>query len=150
MIQFIKNKILESSFNRKFKFFNQYTRRAFHLKTDEQLKEYSLKCIREIAKENKKEITSLSLDDVYRVLCKIRKKTPGLLRKITLKQVIQIVQTTDKAGYASNLIYALAYSTPLPLTYIPLKFFLGKKIKYVFVVWIVTLTACELYKRKKT
>ena len=135
MFGFVKNKILESSFNRKFRFFNKYTRRAIFLKTNEELEKYARQCIEEIAQENKKRWSSLSLDDIYRVLCAIRKKTPGLLRKITLEQMMKIYKTTDKAGYGFNLIWAFAHSSPMPLMYIPLKLTFGRKIKDVFIIW---------------
>lgn len=70
---FRKNKLIRK-FKKEFEGFNSYTLQAMKLKTDEQLKEHCLKCIDKIAKDNKKDIKSVSLEDIYRVLYKIRKK----------------------------------------------------------------------------
>ena len=115
------------------------------LKTDEQLKEHCLKCIDKIAKDNKKDIKSVSLEDIYRVLYKIRKKTPKLLREIKLSQIEKTIKSLETMGDISQLIYSMAYLTPIPALLIPIKKIFGKRIKYVIVTWIVSLIATEIY-----
>ena len=145
MITWIKKKILTNQFKRKFVYFNSYTLQAFKLKTDKQLKEHCLNCIDKIAKDNKKDIKSVSLEDIYRVLYKIRKKTPKLLRQVTLSELEKTIKSVGTAGDISSLIYSVAGFTPVPLLYLPLKKFLGKRIKYVMITWVVSIIATEIY-----
>ncbi|MDE0118971.1 MAG: hypothetical protein OXM55_03055 [Bdellovibrionales bacterium] len=129
--------------------FNSYTLQAMKLKTDEELKEHCLKCIDKIAKDNKKDIKSVSLEDIYRVLYKIRKKTPKLLREIKLSQIEKTIKSFETVGDISSLIYSIAYSTPIPVLLIPIKKIFGKRIKYVIVIWIASVVAMEIYGSKK-
>ena len=149
MFKWIEKKKLIRKFKKEFEGFNSYTLQAVKLKTDEQLKEHCLKCIDKIAKDNKKDIKSVSLEDIYRVLSKIRKKTPKLLREIKLSQIEKTIKSFRTAGDISQLIYGIAYLTPIPVLLIPIKKIFGKRIKYVIVTWIVSLVATEIYANRK-
>ena len=68
MFQRLKNKKLIRKFKKKFEEFNSYTLQAMKLKTDEQLKEHCLKCVNKIAKDNKKDIKLVSLEDISQLI----------------------------------------------------------------------------------
>ena len=148
MFEWFKEKKLIRKFRKEFERFNSYTLQAVKLKTDEQLKEHCFKCIDKIAKDNKKDIKSVSLEDIYRVLYKIRKKTPKLLREIKLFQIEKTIKSFRTVGDISPFIYSIAYLSPTPMLFIPIKRILGKRIKYVIVTWIVSLAAIEIYGNK--
>ena len=149
MFKWIRERKLVRKFKKEFEGFNSYTLQAVKLKTDEQLKDHCLKCLDKIAKDNKKDIKSISLEDFYRVLSKIRKKTPRLLREIKLSHIEKTIKSGKTAGDVFSFIYSLAYSTPIPVLLIPIKKVLGKRIKYVIVTWIVSLIATEIYGNKE-
>ncbi len=145
MFSWMRNKILNSSVNNKYKIFNQYTKGALALKTDEEFKKYCFQCFEKISKENKKDIKSLSLADISRVLNKINKKAPKLLRKITLKQFQQALTFTGTAGNFMTIISAIA--SPFSLVYLALKLKYKEKAKYAFGIWVVTWIAREIYEK---
>ena len=149
MFKWIKRQRLIRKFKKEFQGFNAYTLQAMKLTTDEQLKEHCLKCIDKIAKDNNKDIESVSLEDIYRVLYKIRKKTPKLLREIKLSQMQKTVKSLEGAGDISSLVFSIAFLSPIPALLIPIKKVFGKKIKYVIVTWVVSLVAKEIYGSKK-
>lgn len=149
MISWVKRKVLKSKFNRDFVCVNKYTKRAFNLKTDKDFKKLCWECIGDIAGENKKDIKAVSLEDIYRVLDKIRKKTPKLLRRITLHQLMQLKEISSSAGNAYNIIYSISNLTPVPLVYTVLKNFFGKRIGYVVKIYIVSAIAKEIYEGDK-
>ena len=142
----IKENILKILFQRKFVGFNKHTAKAFTLTKDEDFKKLCLECIQSIAGKNKKDIKSVSLEDIYRVLHKIRQKTPKLLRKITLSQVINLKNTTSSFSNIVNFIRAISNLTPIPLIYIGLKKTLGKRVEYAFKIYIVSVIAEEIYR----
>ena len=128
----IKKKILIFKFKKSFVYFNKYTRQAFKTHSDEEFKRLCWKCVKETAKQNKKDIKSVSLEDIYRVLYKIRKKFPKLLRRITLNQFLKTKNTLSVAGDVSNVIWFISSLTHLPLIYVVLKKIIGKRSEYVF------------------
>ena len=148
-MSWIKTKILKSRFKRKFVRFNKYTAKAFKLKTDEDFKRLCLECMNEIAGENKKDIKSVSLDDIWRVLNKIRKKTPKLLRKITLYQIINLKNISSSMSNTFSFVHSILSLTPVPLMFVGLKKIFGKKVEYAFKIYIVSMIAEEIYKGDK-
>ena len=145
MFNWIRKKKLIRKFRKEFENFNSYTLQAVKLKTDEELKEHCIKCINKIAEDNKKDIKSVSLEDIYWALYKIRKKTPKLLREIKLFQIEKIIKSFKATGDISSLISSVIYLTPIPALFIPIKKIIGKRAKYVVVTWIVSVVATEVY-----
>ena len=145
MFQWIRKNRLIKKFKKEFEGFNSYTLQAAKLKTDEQLKEHCLKCIDKIAKDNKKDTKEVSLEDIYQALHEIRNKTPKLLREIKLSQIEKTTKSVKTVGDISSLICGIALATPIPALLIPIKKFLGKRIKYVITTWIVSIIAMEIY-----
>ena len=142
----IKKRVLIHKFKKNFVSFNKYTVQAFKTNSDEEFNKLCWKCIEETAKQNKKDIKSISLEDVYQVLYKIRKKFPKILRRVTLNQFVKLQKSMSLAGDASNLIYFVSHLTPLPLIYLGLKKIIGKKVEYAFKIYILTWMAQEIYK----
>ena len=142
----IKQKILILKFKKNFVCFNKYTLQAFKTHSDEEFKKLCWKCIEETAKQNKKDIKSISLEDIYRVLYKIRKKFPKLLRRVTLNQFLKMKNTLSLAGDASNVVWFISSLTPLPLIYAVVKKVIGKRAEYVFKIYLLTWIAQEIYK----
>ena len=147
MFKWIRERKLTKKF-KEFVGFNSYTAQAMKLETDEQLKEHCLKCIDKIAKDNKKEIKSVSLEDIYRVLSKVRKKTPKLLRQITLSQIEKTMKSAGSMSNTYQFIYSIANLTPVPLIFMPIKKIFGRRVKFVIVTWVVSLVAKEIYNNK--
>ncbi len=145
----IKRKFLENKFKKRFVCFNEYTLKAFKINKDSDFKHLCIECIDEIAKRNNKDIKSVSLEDIYRVLHKIRKRTPKLLRRITLYQIIKLKDIGSSAGNAFNIIYSISQLTPIPLMYVGLKKIFGKRIGYVVQIYIVSVIAKEIYEGDK-
>ena len=145
----IKTNFLKLKFKKKFVRFNKYTTRAFMLKTDEDFKKLCWECVNKIAGENKKDIKSVSLEDIYRVLDKIRKKTPKLLRRITLYQIINLKNISSSMTDTFNFIRSISSLTPVPLIFIGLKKILEKRVEYAFKVYIVSIIAEEIYRGDK-
>ena len=143
----IKAKFLERQFKKQFVHFNKWTRRAFKLKTDEDFNKLFLECVTEIADSHKKDIKSVSLEDIYRVLHNIRKKTPKMLRKITLYQVIKLKDITSTTSDAFYIIKGISGLAVIPLIYVGLKRIIGKRVEYAFKMYVVSVIANELYKR---
>lgn len=152
MVKWIKRKLLKYKFLKKFVYFNKYTAQAFKASTDEEFKKLCWKCVHEIAKNNDKDIRSVSLEDIYRVLYSIRKRTPKLLRRITLQQIIKFKDISSKTGGTYNFITGIACATPLPLIYVGLKKVIGSRVEYAFQMYIISLIAEEIYRkdRKRT
>ena len=146
LFSLLKHKTLLNKFNKNFVQFNKYTLQAFKVQSDEEFKKLCWKCIEETAKQNKKDIKSISLEDIYRVLYKIRKKFPKILRRVTLNQFIKCQQSMSLAGDVSNIIYFISHLTPVPLIYLGVKKAIGKKVEYVFKMYILTWIAQEIYK----
>ena len=142
----IKKKFLILKFKKKFVYFNRYTLQAFKINSDEEFKKLCWKCVEETAKQNKKDIKSISLEDIYRVLHKIRKKFPKLLRRITLNQFLNLKKTMSVAGDVGHIIYFISHLTPVPLIYLGLKKMIGKRVEYAFKIYILTWIAQEIYK----
>ena len=142
----LKTKILTSRFIRKFVYFNKYTLQAFKISSDEEFKTLCWKCVEETAKQNKKDIKSVSLEDIYRVLHKIRKKFPKILRRVTLSQFIKLQKTMSTAGDASNVVWFISNLTPVPLVYLSVKKLIGKRVEYAFKIYILTWIIQEIYK----
>ncbi len=149
MIGRIKEKFLKRKFKKQFVHFNKWTLQAFTITTDEDFKKLLKECVNEIAGSHKKDPKSISLDDIHRVLSKIKKKTPKLLRKITIYQVIKIKDTASITFDTFNIIKVIAGSAVIPLIYIGLKKALGKRVEYAFKMYIVSVIANELYRRDK-
>ena len=149
MISWVKRKLLKYKFLKRFVYFNKYTAQAFKISTDKEFNELCLKCISEIAKNNNKDIKSVSLEDVYRVLYQIRKRTPKLLRRITLHQIMKFKDISSKTGDTFNLITAIGYATPVPLMYVGLKKIIGNRVEYTFKMYVISLIAEEIYKEDK-
>ncbi len=145
MFSWMRNKILNSSVNNKYKIFNRYTKGALALKTDKEFQDYSFQCFEKISKENKKDIKSLSLADISRVLNKINKKAPKLLRKITLRQFQQALTFTGTVGNFMTIISAIG--SPFYIVYFALKLRYRKRVKYAFGIWVVTWIAREIYEK---
>lgn len=146
LFSLLKHKALIHKFNKKFVQFNKYTLQAFKVQSDEEFKKLCWKCIEETAKQNKKDIKSISLEDIYRVLYKIRKKFPKILRRVTLNQFIKCQQSISLAGDAGNIIYFISHLTPVPLIYLGVKKAVGKKVEYAFKMYMLTWIAQEIYK----
>jgi len=121
---------------------------AFKISTDEEFKKLCWQCVDEIAKNHDKDIKSVSLEDIYRVLYRIRKKTPKLLRRITLHQIIKFKDISSKTGNIFNLITAIGYATPVPLMYVGLKKIIGNRVEYAFKMYIISLIAEEIYRKE--
>ena len=156
IIRKIKNKIFkrktkfsERKFKKKFVHFNKWTKRAFKIKTDEDFNKLFLECVNEIAKSHKKDPRSISLEDLYRVLHKIRKKTPKILRRITLYQVIKLKNTASITGDILAVIKAISGLIVIPLMYVGLKRILGRRVEYAFKMYIVSVILNELYRGDK-
>ena len=147
MINLIKRKLLKYKFLKRFVSFNKYTAQAFKVSTDEEFKKLCWRCVSEIAKNNDKDIKSVSLEDIYRVLYKIRKRTPKLLRRITLNQIMKFKDISSKTGDTFNLVTAIGYATPVPLMYVGLKKIVGNRVEYAFKMYIISLIAEEIYKK---
>ena len=145
MFSWIKNQPLWQQFEKKFVQFDSYTVKAVKIKSDEELKDFCLKCLNQIAKENNKDVKSVSLEDIHRALSKVRQKTPDLLRQITWSQMEKGFKTAKTVGDGSSLFISIASLNPLPLLFWPLKKLFGKKIKYVMTVWLVSFMAKEVY-----
>lgn len=148
MFKWIKRRKLIRKFKKEFEGFNSYTLQAMKLKTDEELKKHCIKCVNKIAKDNKKDIKSVSLEDIYWALYEIRKKTPKLLRDIKLFQIEKATKSFKATGDISALISSIAYLTPIPVLFMPIKKIIGKRIKYVIVTWIVSVVATAVYGSK--
>lgn len=146
MVKWVKRKFLKNKFLKRFVYFNKYTAQAFKVSTDEEFKKLCWTCVDEIAKNNDKDIKSVSLEDIYRVLYQIRKRTPKLLRRITLHQIIKFKDISSTTGDTFNLITAIGYATPVPLMYVGLKKIVGNKVEYAFKMYIISLIAEEIYK----
>ena len=144
----IKKQFLFLKFKKSFVYFNKYTLQAFKINSDEEFEKLCWKCVEEIAAQNKKDIKSISLEDVYQVLHKIRKRTPKLLRKVTLYQIIKLKEVSSSTSDTFNIIIGIARLTPIPLIYVGLKKIFGKRVGYAFKIYILTRIAQELYKRK--
>ena len=114
MFKWIRKQKLIRKFRKEFEGFNSYTLQAVKLRTDEELKEHCVKCVNKIAKDNKKDIKSVSLEDIYWALYEIRKKTPKLLREIKLFQIEKTIRSFKTTGDISALISSIAYLTPIP------------------------------------
>ena len=142
----VKKKLLIRKFKKKFVCFNKYTLQAFKINSDEEFKKLCWKCVEETAKQNKKDIKSISLEDIYRVLHKIRKKFPKLLRRVTLNQFLNFKKTISVTGDIGNVIYFISYLTPLPLIYLGLKKMIGKRVEYAFKIYILSWVVQEIYK----
>lgn len=149
MFNWIKQKFLERKFKKQFVHFNKWTLQAFKVKTDEDFKKLCLECVNEIAGQHKKDIKSLSLEDIYRVLHKIREKTPKILRKITLYQLIKLKDIGSKTSDAFYIIKGISGLAVIPLIYVGLKKIIGKRVEYAFKMYIVSLIANELYKENE-
>ena len=145
MLNWMKNNPLLKKFEKKFINFNSYTLKATKIKSDEELKDFCLNCLHSIAKQNNKDIKSVSLEDIYRALHKVRQKTPDLLRQVTWSQMEKGFKTAKTVGDGSSLFISIASLNPLPLMFWPLKKFFGKKIKYVMTVYLVSFMAKEVY-----
>ena len=150
MFCWINKKILSNKFKRKFKHFNKYTKKAFKINDDKQFEDLCWQCINDVAKQHNKNWKSFNLEDVYQVLSTIRNKTPEVLRKITLEQIIKTANMVDKGSIILNLIYGITKLNPVPLAYVALKPIFGKKIGYVFKIYIVSIILEELYTTKDT
>ena len=130
--------------------FNQFTRRALTVKTDEEFRKLCWECVQDMAKKNKKDMKEVSLEDLYRVLSKIRKKFPKVLRTVTLYQVLNAKESLSKTSDVFNVLYGIALSTGWPFVYVGLKQAFekafGKQIEYAFKMYILTLITRELYR----
>ena len=121
---------------------------ALKSKSDEELKQHLFKVIRETAKKNGKDIYSISLEDVYQALTEIRNSWYGfILRKIKLSQFITIKKTTDKIGQAVTV--TSSFMNPIYLVFLPVKKYVGFKVKnlgwHLGAKWF----ANKIYKQKK-
>ena len=145
MLSWIKKQPLFKRFEEKFINFDSYTLKATKIKSDEELKDFCLDCLHQIAQKHNKDVKSISLEDIYRALSKVRKKTPDLFRQITWSQMEKGFKTAKTVGDSSSLFISIASLNPLPLMFWPLKKLFGKKIKYVMTVWLVSLMAKEIY-----
>ena len=143
----LRRKFLSFKFKKNFVRFNKYTVQAFKLNSDEEFKKLCWRCAEETAKENKKDIKEVSLEDVYRVLYRIRKKCPKLLRKITLYQIVKLKGITSSASNIFNVAYSIGGMTVVPIMYLGLKKIFGKKVEYAFKMYIVSLIVQAVYKR---
>ena len=130
----------------KFVRWNKWTFRAFKCKTEEDFRELCLQCFNEIAAESDKDWKDVSLEDLYRVLHKIRQKAPKMLRKMTLKQALNIKAGVSKSSDLFNIIYGLIALQPSLLVLFGLKKAFGKRAEYGFKISLVQLIADEIYK----
>lgn len=151
-MSYIKRNFLkyrEHKFKKKFVNFNKYTKEAFLIKTDEDFNKLLFKYANEIAGENKKNIKSVSLEDIYRVVSKIRKKTPKFLRKITLFQIVNFKKIISDLFDIREIIKIINLS-PISLISLSLRKFFGKRIEYVLKIYIASLIFQELYGEDKS
>ena len=149
----LREKLSFFKFKKQIMGFNSYTRKAFTVKTDEEFKKLCWECVEDIAQQNKKDIKEVSLEDVYQVLSKIRKKFPKILRKVTLYQVLKVKDSLSTTSDIFNVLYSIALSTGWPIAYIGIKKVLekafGKRIEYAFKMYILGLISQELYHSSK-
>ncbi len=144
MLNWIKGKVLNSSFNKKHRVFNKYVKKALSIKTDTEFKRHCINCFKQVAKEHQKDFSSISLDDIYRVLTKVRRIAPAVLRKVTVKQLLDIIRGVDRTSHFTSFIYALAGSK-ISMIYFPIRMLYGKRLKYAIGTWSVTRIAYEIY-----
>ena len=125
---------------------NQWTKKALKCKTEKEFKELCLQCFQETAKESGKDIKDISLEDVYRVLHAVRKRTPEVLRKITLKQALDLKTGISNTSDLFNVIYGVLAVQPSLLLLVGLKKVFGKRAEFALKIHIVSLIARALYK----
>ena len=131
---------------KKFVRWNKWTFRAFKCKTEEDFRRLCLQCFNEIAAESNKNWKDVSLEDLYRVLHKIRQKSPKMLRNMTLKQALNLKDGISKSSDLFNIIYGLIALQPSLLVLFGLKKAFGKRAEYGFKISLVQLIADEIYK----
>ena len=146
MFNWLFNKTKLQKFKSRFVHYNKYTFRAFKCKSDDQFREVFWECIDDTASANNKDKQDVSLEDIYRVLHRIRKKTPNLLRRITLKQLTTVKTTGNFISDFFGLIYGIAGVNIIPIVYVGLKKVFGKRVEYVFKIYLVSILAQEIYK----
>ena len=149
MLSKLKRKVLAFKFNKKFVQFNRWTFRAFKVNSDEEFKKLCWQCAEETAKDNKKDIKEVSLEDIYTVLYKIRKRCPKLLRKITLYQVIKLKSISSSVSDAFSIIYSISGLTLVPIVYVGLKKIFGNKMEYAFKMYVFSLIFQSIYAEKR-
>ncbi len=125
---------------------SKWTLQAVQCKTEKDFKKLCWQCFQETAKESGKDWKDISLEDIYRVLHAIRKKMPGALRKITLKQALDLKTRISGASDLFNVIYGILAVQPSLLLLFGMKRLFGKRAEFALKIHIVSLTARKLYK----
>ena len=137
---------LSLNFDNSMKKTNIYS--ALKLKTDEELKQHLLSVIEETARKNGKGLYSVSLEDVYQALTTIRNSWYGfLLRKIKISQFITIKKTSDRVGQVVTV--ASSFTNPVYLAFLPIKKYVGFKIKNLGWHFGAKWLAKKIYRQNK-
>ena len=133
------------------KFKKSYFARAWKVKSDKGFKTLLMNCFKEIARKHKKDIKDVSLEDIYRVVSRLRKLMPGFFKKVTLNQFLKFMKGASKAGDIISIIEA-ATLHPLFLAQIGLKRVFGTKIGRVATIYTIKKIANDIYggDKKKT
>ena len=130
------------------KFKKSYFCRAFKAKSDKDFKTLALDCWKETAKKHNKDIKDVSLEDLYRVLSRIRKLMPGFLKKITLNQFLKFMNGASKTGDVLSVIESMTLN-PLFLAKIGFKRVFGSRTSRIAKIYTIKKIADEIYKEDK-
>ena len=132
--------------------YNKWTETAFTVKTDEDFKKLCLKCIEDTAKKNNKDKFSVSFDDIFRGMEKLKNaklfKIP-YAKKITLKFIKNASDITNWSFLSIALFTSIINLNPVGFfASLGFKNFikLETKLKYTLAIYCLSVFIEEVYK----